>query len=150
MNYPEKIFLEDRSQKSFYDFTLNSLEQIDLFNFGKNDMISSCSSEFFEEKENINDISDLLKNFSREVNFDSDEEKTSSQEEIRCILRKSPSNFSFSKIRSNLSNRKISLVGRVLHSENNLFYKIVPPVKNNKSIPIRVSNPIYKNFDSEN
>ena len=150
MNYPEKKNLEDHSLKTFYDYTLNSLEQIDLYDLGKNDMISSCSSELFEERENIKDISDLLKSFSKEVNFDLDEEKTNSQEEILCILRKSPPNFSLSNNPSNYSNRKISLVGRVLYSENNLFYKIVPPVKNNKSIPIRVSNPIYKNFDREN
>jgi hypothetical protein len=150
MNYPENKNLEDHSYKTFNDYTLNTIEHNDLFNFGKNDAISSCSGVFIEEKENLNEISDLLKNLSKEVNFDSDEDTTSSQEEIRCILRKNSSNLSLNNFQSDRSSRKISMVGRILHSDNNIFSKIVTPVKNNKSIPIRVSNPVYKNFDRDN
>ena len=127
----------------------SSLVNNEPFNVDKIESIISCDRDFIEEKENLIEIRSLLKNLSQHTNYDSEDDTAGSQEEIRIILSRNTSNGSIDTVKSGGSFRQISLAGRVLLSDNNILSKIICPIKNTKLIPVRVSNPVYKNFDRD-
>ena len=150
MSYPKKKDNEDHTKQSIYNNSFNRIKN-DLLNISsKINEISSCDIDFLDEKENIIEIKNLLKNLTHQENFESYEDSANSCEEIRCILRKKNSNLSVVHFRRAYTCLKISPVGRILHSDNKFLSKIIHPDHKNKQIPIRVSNPIYKNFDRDN
>ena len=114
------------------------------------EIIMPCDSSFIEYKENLEEINSLLKNLSQHTDCESDDEKSDSQEEIRSILSRKTTGVEISTSITRTSYRQISLVGKILLTDNKLISKIICPIKNNKLIPSRVSNPLYKNlyFDS--
>lgn len=149
MNYPQIKEVDDYTNK----YNCNSFNRVQDDPFKVNvkiDAISRCDSDVFDDKENINELSNIIKNLTHSYNVESDEDTTISREEISCILRKRSSDISLDNCRRGIPCREISLLGRVLHYENNLFSNIINPIPNHKKIPIRVSNPVYKNFDRDN
>lgn len=119
----------------------------ELFNEVEIEIITSCDSAFVEDKENSEEINSLLKNLSQQTDCDSNDENSGSQDEIRRILSRKTSSVGIETSKSGTTCRHISLVGKILLSDNYIISEIVCPIKNNRLMPVRVSNPLYKNLD---
>ena len=117
------------------------------FNEVEIEIITSCDSAYIEDKENSEEINSLLKNLSQQTDCDSNDENSGSQDEIRRILTRKTSGVGIETSKSGTTCRQISLVGKILLSDNNIISEIICPIKNNRLMPARVSNPLYKNLD---
>jgi hypothetical protein len=132
----------------------NDFYRIDesMFGFDKIDPVECKEDiEMFEEKEHLKELNTLLSNLELEqqdkVSSGECEETACSQEEICGILRRSSSKQSSSTLNFNRPRPKVSLAGRVLHSDKNLISRISSSMPMpDRVVPIRVSNPFYKNF----
>ena len=150
-----KIYLHSTTE-----FNKNGLLAKDFFSPDNIEAIEPNPAEESENKEIMNEICDALKSLLFNINNNSDDDAANPQDEIRSILNRKTSNISVDLRRSGSSSRQVSMIGKVLQSERNIITRIMCPAKENKniihpgkdyrSIPIRVSNPVYKNIDRDN
>ncbi len=140
-DFPEKrseLFLKNESYKDIF-------RSVD-FNSEKK-YIFGC-----ENHEDDIEINSLLANLQFSTNNDTTQ-ITESYDEILSIINNERANHSSLHINKNNSSanlrpRKISMLGRILKSENNIVSRLnsLPQLKL-KNIPIRTNNPFYKNFN---